>query len=370
MPTTTTSPDAYVAAGVNYDFIDPLKVRAQQVAATTGAQLAAHGFAEVKESRGESAYVVDVGPFYVASVVECLGTKAIVADVMAGLGRESHYEKIARDTIATGVNDLITVGAAPCVVQAYWAAGSSDWFLDEARYEALIEGWRRACVECGASWGGGETPALGGVVEGARVDLAASCWEVVNPKARLILGEKLGPGDVIVLLESGGIHANGLSLARQIVQGLSPHGWLTQLDDGRAYIEALLDPTVLYARVMEKLWERGIVPHYCANITGHGWLKLMRHPAGLTYYIKNLPPVPPVLSFIQREAGMSDEEAYRTLNMGAGFALFVKSSDAPAVATAANSVGVGACIAGWVDEGPRQVLIKPLDVTYTHLGIR
>ena len=93
----------------------------------------AHGFTEVAASRGESAYVVDIGPFYLASIVECLGSKALVADEMHALTGKSYYEGIAQDTIAMAINDLITVGATPLVVQAYWAAGGSDWFADAQR---------------------------------------------------------------------------------------------------------------------------------------------------------------------------------------------------------------------------------------------
>src|SRR5574343_646464 len=120
---TSNSPLTYDQAGVNYDLIDPLKVTAQRAAAATASHLASHGFSEVKASRGESAYVVDVGPFYVASIVECLGSKALVADEMKALTGKSYYDGIAQDTIAMAVNDLITVGATPLVVQAYWAPG-------------------------------------------------------------------------------------------------------------------------------------------------------------------------------------------------------------------------------------------------------
>src|SRR5256885_4813448 len=112
---------SYEQAGVNYGLIDPLKVAAQRAAAATGAHLAAHGFSEVVASRGESAYVVDVGPFYIASIVECLGSKALVADEMRQLTGKSYYDSIAQDTIAMAINDLITVGATPLGVQAYWA---------------------------------------------------------------------------------------------------------------------------------------------------------------------------------------------------------------------------------------------------------
>src|SRR3569832_1367814 len=132
----------YEQAGVNYDLIDPLKVAAQRAAAATAGHLAAHGFTEVKASRGESAYVVDVGPFYLASIVECLGSKTLVADEMRKLTGKSFYDSIAQDTIAMAVNDLITVGATPLVVQAYWAAGGSDWFGDAQRAQALVAGWK------------------------------------------------------------------------------------------------------------------------------------------------------------------------------------------------------------------------------------
>ena len=358
---------SYEQAGVNYDLIDPLKVSAQRAAAATAGHLAAHGFAEVKASRGESAYVVDVGPFYIASIVECLGSKALVADEMAILTGRSWYEGIAQDTIAMAVNDLITVGATPLVVQAYWAAGGSDWFSDAARAQALVTGWKKACDTCRVAWGGGETPALAGIVEGGRIDLAASCTGLINPKQRLSVGDRLAAGDVIVLLDSSGIHANGLSLARKLLERL-PGGWLTEIDPlnhpGLSYGEALLAPTVLYSPVTEALWAAGIVPHYCANITGHGWRKLLRHPGAFTYRLHTVPPVPPVLQFIQRHARQDDREAYGTLNMGAGFALFVAAADAERTVQIAQGLGVGARVAGAVEAGDKQVLIEPLGIRF------
>jgi phosphoribosylformylglycinamidine cyclo-ligase len=358
---------SYEQAGVNYDLIDPLKVSAQRAAAATAVHLAAHGFTEVKASRGESAYVVDVGPFYIASIVECLGSKALVADEMATLTGRSWYEGIAQDTIAMAVNDLITVGATPLVVQAYWAAGGSDWFGDAARAQALVAGWKKACDTCQVAWGGGETPALAGIVEGGRIDLAASCTGLINPKERLSVGDRLAAGDQIVMLDSSGIHANGLSLARKLLERL-PGGWLTEIDPvnhpGLRYGEALLAPTVLYSPVTEALWAAGIVPHYNANITGHGWRKLLRHPGAFTYRIHTVPPVPPVLQFIQRHAQHDDREAYGTLNMGAGFALFVAAGDAERTVQIAQGLGIGARVAGAVEAGDKQVLIEPLGIRF------
>ena len=360
------SPDtlSYEQAGVNYDLIDPLKISAQRAAAATAAHLGGHGFTEVKASRGESAYVVDVGPFYLASIVECLGTKTLVADEMSKLTGKSFYAGIAQDTIAMAINDLITVGATPLVVQAYWAAGGSDWFGDKLRAQALVEGWKKACDTCQVAWGGGETPALAGIVEEGRIDLAASCTGLINPKERLSVGDKLGAGDAIVLLASSGIHANGLSLARKLVERL-PQGYLTEISPGLSYGEALLAPTVLYSPVTEALYKAGIIPHYCANITGHGWRKLLRHPGQFTYRIHTVPPVTPVLKFMQEHAKQDDREAYSTLNMGAGFAIFVPADQAAKVVEISKACGIDAWVAGQLEDGEKQLLIEPLNIRFS-----
>ncbi len=365
-PTTNDAADAtlsYRQAGVDYALIDPLKVAAQRAAAATAGHLHSHGFSEVRESRGESAYVVDIGPFYLASIVECLGSKAMVADEMAKLTGRSYYGAIAQDTIAMAINDLITVGATPLVVQAYWAAGGSQWFNDAARAQALVDGWKHACDVCGVAWGGGETPALAGIVEAGRIDLAAACTGLVNPKERLSLGEKLSPGDAIVLLGSSGIHANGLSLARKLVERL-PQGYLSEVQAGLGYGEALLAPTLLYSPVTEALFRAGITPHYASNITGHGWRKLLRHPKPLRYRVHTLPDVPPVLRFIQQQAHLDDQEAYGTLNMGAGFALFVRADQAQRTLEVARSAGVKATLAGAVEAGDKELLIEPLGLRF------
>jgi phosphoribosylformylglycinamidine cyclo-ligase len=261
------------------------------------------------------------------------------------------------------INDLITVGATPLVVQAYWAAGGSDWFGDSQRAQALVAGWKAACDTCGVAWGGGETPALAGIVEAGRIDLAASCTGLVNPKSRLSVGDALAPGDAIVLLASSGIHANGLSLARKLVERL-PQGYLTPVAPGQSYGDALLAPTLLYSPITEALFKAGITPRYCANITGHGWRKLLRHPATHTYRIHTVPPVPSVLKFIQQHAKQDDREAYSTLNMGAGFALFVAAPEAVRTVEIAKSLGVDAWVAGAVEAGPKRLIIEPLAIEF------
>lgn len=353
----------YEQAGVDYSKIDPLKILAQQAARETGKNVLAAGFPEVEASRGESAYVIDVGDFYLASITECLGTKSLVADAVRQLTGKTYYDQIAQDTIAMAVNDIITVGAKPLSIHAYWAVGGTDWFTDEPRMRDLVEGWKRACNLTGVAWGGGETPSLSGIVEAGAIDLAASCVGIIRPKERLTVGNKLAVGDAIVLLESSGIHANGVSLARKLAEQL-PEGYGSRLADGRLYGEALLNPTLLYASVIEAVFDAGIPVHYLANITGHGWRKLMRHPSPFAYRLTALPPVPPVLQFMVENAGLELSEAYGTLNMGAGFALFVPEAHAALTIAIAHRYGLKAYHAGRVEEGEKQVVIEPLNIVY------
>ena len=258
----------------------------------------------------------------------------------------------------------VTVGATPLSTHAYWSAGSSAWFADRERMQDLVRGWQAACDACGMSWGGGETPALGGVVEAERIDLAASCVGVVKGRDRLMLGERLAAGDAIVLLASSGIHANGVSLARKLAESL-PEGFRTPLKNGRTFGEALLDPTVLYPPVTEALFAAGVRPHYAVNVTGHGWRKLMRHPAELKYVVRRVPPVPPVLELLRDRAGLSARDAYGTFNMGAGFALFVERGDVAATLGVAERAGVAAWHAGDVEAGPKSLVIEPLKIAYS-----
>ncbi|MBN1976461.1 MAG: phosphoribosylformylglycinamidine cyclo-ligase, partial [Anaerolineae bacterium] len=306
---------------------------------------------------------IDLGEFYLATITECLGTKSLVADEMRAITGKTYYDAIAQDTIAMAVNDLITVGARPLTLHAYWATGGSEWFTDMQRIEELLSGWQQACDLAGVSWGGGETPSLAGVVGSGAIDLAASCTGIIRPKERLTLGQDLQPGDAIVLLESSGIHANGLTLARKLAEQLAD-GYATRIADGRLYGEALLDPTIIYSPVTEALFEAGVAVRYLSNITGHGWRKLMRHPGAFTYRITRVPPVPPALQFMAEQANLDASDAYGSLNMGAGFAVFVPEEDAAKAIEISERLGTEAYHAGTVEEGDKQVVIEPLGIVF------
>ncbi len=361
----------YKDSGVDYGSIDPAKVSAQSSAAATSSNLNYFGMKEIAASRGESAYVWEEDDAYRALVVEGLGTKNLAADAMYKDTGKSYYDQIAQDTVAMIVNDLIVVGALPNVVNAYFALGNGDWMNDKQRTADLIKGWENACNLAGATWGGGETPALKGIINEATIDLAGSAVGIIKPKNRLVLGDDLADGDAIVMVESSGIHANGLTLARSIADKL-PDGYQTKLEDGRTYGEALLTPTHIYVPFVREMLEAELELHYMANITGHGWRKVMRASAEFTYEIDTVPDVPAEFKLIQKEANADDEEMYGNFNMGAGFAVFLPAKDADKVIDAAKRVDLKAWKAGTVKNGGKKVVIKPLGLTYSEdsLGVR
>ncbi len=350
------------SSSVDYSIADPVKILAQKEGQVTSKNLP-FGFKEVEGTRGESAYVFDMGDRYGALVQEGLGTKSLIAQAVYDATGVSHFANIATDTVAAIVNDLITVGATAAVVNAYWSAQSYEWLSDPKVSEEFIQGWRKACDAAGATWGGGETQSLPDIIEKGALEFAGSGFGIIDPKDRLTVGKDISVGDVIILFESAGIHANGVSLARSLADAL-PDGYQTKLPSGGTYGEALLTPSIVYAKVIQAIFEADVDIHYMAHITGHGWRKLMRHTKSLTYRIKEVPPVPEVLQFIQKSVEMTDEEAYGTFNMGAGYAIFVPVMGVEKVLQVSQEQGIKAYTAGVVEEGEKQVIIEPLNITY------
>src|SRR3990167_1699304 len=238
---------SYAQVGDDYYTKDPIKKMAQLFARQTVIRDKS-GFKEISDSRGESAFVWSLdfardkqAPLF-ASVVEGLGTKNLVADAMRKITGKTYYDIIAHDTVATIINDLVTVGAKPRVVHAYWAIEDNNWLQDKKRMRDFAGGWRDACIISMATWGGGETPTLKGVVEKDTIDLGGAAIGVIDPKAKLITDKKLKAGDRILLLKSNGINCNGISLARAIAKKL-PMGYATKLPNCDLYGEALLTKT-------------------------------------------------------------------------------------------------------------------------------
>ena len=227
-------PLTYASTGVDYEAMDPFKRLAQLNARETSSNLERLGMRVVESSRGESAFVWDRRDHYAAFVIEGLGTKNLVADATREITGKTYYDQVAQDTVAMIINDLIVVGAEPEVINMYAGSGTSDWFEDLERAEDLIVGWKKACDIAGTTWGGGESPTLKGIIEPNAGEILGSATGIIKPKDRLTLGNKLTVGDRILLIESSGIHANGLTLARKIANRL-PEGYQTKIRNKKMY---------------------------------------------------------------------------------------------------------------------------------------
>lgn len=353
----------YKEAGVDYDALDEGKRMAMARALSTSPLLAARGGRALDASRGEPAFVFDFDGRAFAFVVEGLGTKSIVARHVYERHGVNRFAEVAYDTVAAILNDLVCVGALPLVVNAYFATGASEWYAEADRATALLEGWQRACVDAGCTWGGGESPSLSGLLSGEDIELAGAAIGAVPPGRKAILGDELSAGDEIVLVASSGLHANGASLARLLADRL-PDGYATELPSGRPLGEALLDPSVMYVPLVQVLLESELKISYLSHITGHGLLKLMRPSRSFTYRIAELPPIPEVLAFLVDKAGLEVHAAYSTFNMGCGYAVYCAAGSGSEVVSIAQELGLNALVAGSVEEGPRRVLVEPVGVVY------
>jgi phosphoribosylformylglycinamidine cyclo-ligase len=351
----------YRKSGVDYEPLDAFKRACQKASASLQSARAARGDAE---ALGESAWLIEEHDAYVAHVEEALGTKTLVANAVYRLTGQSYYRSAAYDDVSTIVNDVITSGALPQSIAMFVAVGDSDFLADETRAHDLALGFAEACQESEALWSGGETQVLKDLLQPDALLLGGSCVGRVTPKSNRIRGD-VQAGDDIIFLASSGVHTNGLTLCRRIAERL-PQGYTTKLPSGRTYGEALLDPSVIYVRFVSACQRHGIPLRYAVHVTGHGWRKLMRLEQPFVYRIETLPEVPEVLNFVADQAKMGIYEAYGTLNMGVGFAVFVRPTDTSACLKAAEEHGFQAWRAGTVlDGGGRKAVEIPgLGISY------
>lgn len=365
----------YSGAGVDYKILDHFKRMAQRAARETKENLKRFSFSEAEFSRGESAYLIETLDSYAAHVEEGLGTKNLIADEMYRISGKSYYGHIAQDSVAMIVNDMITLGALPISVAMHLAVSDSGWFNEKNKCRDFIQGWKKACILSRSSWGGGETAVLKGIIIPESAIISGSAIGIIKPKKRLIRAN-IKHGDAIILIESSGIHANGITLVRSIADKL-PNGYLTKLPQGQTLGETLLDPTYIYVPLMEECLNRGINIHYAVNITGHGWRKLMRALEPFAYIIEYLPKQLPIFDFLQTHGPVDDMEAYGNFNMGAGFALYVSEKEVKKVFDALESLErpnrFGAIYAGHIEKSSeKKVIIRPKGLEYSSrtLGIR
>ncbi|MBA2364888.1 MAG: phosphoribosylformylglycinamidine cyclo-ligase [Actinobacteria bacterium] len=277
-----------------------------------------------------------------------VGSKTMIAATL------DRYDTIGFDCMAMNVNDLLCVGARPVALVDYLGVNT----LDGARTGAILEGLGAAAHEAGVAVVGGELAQLPGVIgsdglgagDERAFDLVGTAFGVVDP-SRLVLGQDVSPGDVLIGLHSSGIHSNGLSLARRVLLDSGAY----RLDEQpspleRALGDELLEPTRLYVAPIRALWDDGVHPVGLVHITGDGFFNLCRLEADVGYVIDSLPEEPPVFSLIQKSGDISDAEMFRVFNMGVGFVAVLRASEVERALEVLAAAGCPASVIGAVTE--------------------
>jgi phosphoribosylformylglycinamidine cyclo-ligase len=283
----------------------------------------------VGENEGDYAGLLDIGDRYLGLATDGVGTKLLVAD---GL---DDYSTVGIDCIAMNANDLVAAGVRPVAFVDYLAVDEPDERFAEQVGEGLAEGADRAGIELV----GGETAVMPEVISGS--DLAGTCAGLAAKTA--VFPGRAEEGDALVGVPSSGIHSNGLTLARMAVTREGSYADPCPFGDYDTLGEALLEPTRIYTDLLDPMRDHGV--HAAAHVTGGGWTNLKR--LGDHRYVVNDAFDPqPVFEFVRSAGNVSDEEMYRTFNMGTGFVVAVGPGTAGSLAKAVDGRVIGRVEAG------------------------
>lgn len=278
-------------------------------------------------------------PLLVATT-DGVGTKLKIAQAM------SRYDTLGIDLVAMCVNDLLPLGARPLFFLDYLASGR----LEPEREKQLIEGIVKGCQEAGCSLVGGETAEMPGLYQEGDFDMVGFAVGVVEEEG-LIDGSHISKGDVVIGLASSGVHSNGFSLIRKLIElhGLRLEGFIEQL--GTTLGEELLKPTRIYVRSVLALLEEFPIKGM-AHITGGGLIGNLPRilPKGLAVEIRPNWEVPLIFQLIQ-SLGVEEAEMWRVFNMGVGFTAILSPQDVEGFLKRAAELGEEAFVVGEVIEG-------------------
>lgn len=258
-----------------------------------------------------------------------VGTKLKVA---FATGR---HDTIGVDLVAMCVNDVLTTGAEPLFFLDYFATGALD--VDVA--ERVVAGIARGCEESGCALVGGETAELPGMYAPGEYDLAGFAVGVVS-RPKLVTGARVRAGDVAIGLASSGLHSNGYSLARRVVDALGL-GWDACPDElgGATVGDALLAPTRLYAKAVRATLAAGVDVRAMCHVTGGGLPGNLPRvlPDGLGVRLDVAPKPEGVHALLARR--VDEAELRAVFNLGTGFVLVVPATDEAAASAALASAG-------------------------------
>jgi phosphoribosylformylglycinamidine cyclo-ligase len=285
--------------------------------------------------KGHYAGLFRVGASTLAIHCDGVGSKILVAEQVG------KYDTVGIDCVAMNANDIICLGAKPLVLVDYLALAHED----AALVSEVMRGLQQGAAQAGCAIIGGETAILPDMISGGEkaFDLAATCVGVVEGEP--LTGAKMKPGDAIIGLESSGIHSNGYTLARKVL-------------DAKKWGKEMLEPTKIYVKpVLEMLGSCEM--HGLAHITGGAFSKLTRIGAyaKVGFLLDSMPKTKGVMAELERQVG-SDYEFYRTFNAGVGMCAVCPKAEAQKAMAISKKHGIGSSIIGSVAEGSDVVLQK------------
>ena len=305
------------------------------------------GIGQAVRLPGLFASLVDFGDRYITMATDGVGSKLLIAEAL------NKWDTVGIDCIAMNVNDTICVNAEPTSFVDYIAIDEPKPEITEEIGKGLQKGAELSDMEIV----GGEIAVLPEIING--VDLSGTCMGYVE-KDRIITGETCAEGDLIIGLESSGIHSNGLTLARKVVEanGIALTDHVKGLS--KTIGEELLTPTEIYVRQVLGI-TRSHEVHGLVDITGGGLRNILRMRKGLRYVIDDPIEPAPVFTALQELGDITTEEIYQTLNMSMGFTIIAPADEAEAIAAENRN----AKIVGRVEKGAG-VLLETENVLYDH----
>ncbi len=301
------------------------------------------GFGKPMDVPGHFTGLIDFGEHALSMCTDGVGSKLMIADAIR------KWDTLGIDCMAMNVNDLICVGATPIAFVDYIAMEKPSPELNSEIGKGLAEGARQAGVHII----GGETSSLPEIVKG--FDLAGTALGYVK-KEDIITGQDIQVGDSIIGLPSSGLHSNGYSLVRKIIQraGIDYH---SSFEGERSWGLELLEPTIIYVKeVLAALQDFKV--NGLANITGGGLRNLPRLKKGLQFVITDPMPVLSVFRKLQELGNIEDWEMHQVFNMGMGFAMVAPKDQAPGLAER-----LGGKVVGEAREGSG-AFHEPLNLVY------
>ena len=338
-------PLSYKDAGVDIDAGDALVERIKPMAAKTmreGVLSGLGGFGALFEvpKRYQEPVLV--------SGTDGVGTKLKLAFEWG------MHDSVGIDLVAMSVNDVLVQGAEPLFFLDYFACGKLD--VDTAA--TVVQGIATGCEQTGCALMGGETAEMPGMYPPGEYDLAGFAVGVVE-KSKILTGALVAQGDVVLGLASSGVHSNGFSLVRKVIERSATK--LPEQLDGRPFRQALMTPTRIYVKAVLAALARHPI-HALAHITGGGLLENIPRvlPEGLCAQLQlGSWPRSELFAWLQTQAGIDDTEMNRTFNNGLGMVVVVPASAAADCAATLRGMGEQVHVVGSIEArgtGPAVVL--------------